>query len=171
MQQRWGAEPLIHVLTFVTCKLNLCGNSQGAASSALGLCPPLGWAGGEGAQGRVLGKLGWHSFGCGGLCPCPGLSSELLPCLQVLLWRKLHRHGPLCCVGREVGEEPAWRARMVPCHPAACSLLPWSQHRVPWSQSDPNKGCRGRAHHSKAWQLLRTLWCSPTGRPPQAWLR
>lgn len=53
LQQRWGAEPLIHVLTFAPCKFNLHGNSQGAASSALKLCPPLGWAGGEETWGRV----------------------------------------------------------------------------------------------------------------------
>lgn len=62
LQQRWEAEPLIHVLTFATCKLNPHGNSQGGANFALGLCPPLGWAGGQEARGRLpvvaLGKQG-----------------------------------------------------------------------------------------------------------------
>lgn len=125
LQQRWGAEPLIRVLIFATCKLNLHGNAQGAANSALKLSPPSGWAGGEEALGRVpvmaLGKQGLDCIRR--IFPCPRLCSELLPCLQVLLWRKLHCHGPLSCVGREVGEEVAWQASIVPCHPATCPVL------------------------------------------------
>lgn len=49
----------------------------------------------------ALGKRGGldFSWGWGGTCPCPGLSSELLPCLWVLLQGKLYRHGPLSARG------------------------------------------------------------------------